>query len=244
MSGEAGVSAPPTPDDGPLRVRPPRPLSHRRRVALVVVAVVALVVGAGLVVHARSADDGLVVDDGRVGPPVPRAAKVDAFDDGDALGTVDGFGTWTTDPGIVVARGMVTAKGVDDAVATVDAGSRDVLVHARVDRGAPGGALLLSASADAEQGLILMVSNAGDGWELVVPDGQGGVDVLGTYDAPTSDVAVEVRRQGDEVHVTIGTRGWDATVPQGRAEGTRVGIGFTLPGTEFDLFGYLPLPVG
>ena len=247
MSGEAEVSPSPASDGGeaaPLRVRPPRPVSSGLRAALAVAAVVLVVIGAVLVVQARSADDAAVVDDGRSGPPMPRAAKVDSFDEGRSLGEVDGFGTWDADPGIVVRGGVVTSEVVDDAVATVDAGSRDVLVHARVARATPGGGILLSATANAEQGLVLFVDQGGDGWQLVVPDGEGGGDVLGTYDAPTSDVVVEVRRQGDDVHVTLGTKGYDAKVPAGSAEGTRVGVAFTLPGTEFDRFGYLPLPAG
>ena len=244
MSAQPEVSAPTTPEGGPLRVRSPRPLSRNLRIALGVVAAVVVVAGAVLVHDARTADGGEIPGSGWSGPPVPRAARIDPFDDEGPLGEVDGFGTWRADRGTVVGHGVVTSKGVDDAVATVDAGSTDVLVHARVVQATPGGAIFVSASADGNEGLVLMVGQSGSDWELVKPGPGGSVNLLGTYDAPTSNIVVQVVRRGERVHVTLGTKGYDAKVPAGAADGTHVGIGFTLPGTEFDLFGYLPLPAG
>lgn len=251
MSAHPEVSAAPAPADGtaatevdgslgPLRVRPPSPLPARTRVVVAAVAVALVVLGGVAVTRARSADGNEVPGGSWRRDPVPRSAEVDAFDEAGALGVVDGFGSWNLVAGSFTVAGGMVRSGPTPAVATVDAGSPDVLVHAQVVAATEGSGVLVSVTPDGRSGLSLHVVGS-DRWELSWQRGGDEPEVLGTFTAPTSDVAVQIHRRGDGVEVAFDSQATDVDVPAASAAGTSVGIVATGPGTELELFGYLRL---
>ena len=245
MSAQAEV-APPDLAPGELRVRPPSPLPPRRRAVLIVLVVLLVAAGAALVLAARSADGDEVPDAAWRGTPVPRAAKVDAFDGAGRLGEVDGFGTWQPfGGGWVVDDGEARSTTVDQTGALVDAGSPNVLVHARFEAVTAGGGVLVSADLATKQAIVLSAGEGDRTWELRQSTTAGGEGaLLATYTAPHERVAVQVIRRGDKVKVSFDGKAYDVTLRPGAPTGTAVGVGATHPGTVLDLFGYLPLPAG
>lgn len=246
MSAQAEVAPPSTRPDGAggaLRVRPPRPLPPARRAAIGIVVALLVVVGSVLVVQARSEDGDAVPGAAWRTLPVPRAALVDGFEQAGPLGDVDGFGSWETGTSSFVVGTGILRSGEGGGVATVDAGSSDALVHAQVVHAVPGGGLLLSSTPDGASGLVLRVAGS-DRWELVWTRSGPAPQVLGSYDEPTDGVSVQAYRRGDAVKVAFDDRAYDATVPEGAAAGTFVGVTASGPGNELELFGYLPLDPG
>lgn len=245
MPAAAEVSARPqasTPDRGPLRVRPPSPLPPRRRAAIATAVVVLVVVAMILVRQARSADGPGIPDAAWRALPVPRAAEVDAFDRPGSLGEVDGFGTWRVEGGAIEAAGGIARSGGGSAIATVDAGSADVLVHAQVVRMGAGSGLLVSSSAIGVPALVLRATGPA-GWELRWERSGPAPQVLQTFDAPTEAVSVQLVRRGDRLRVAFDEQVSEVEVPAA-ATGTFVGVQAEGPGTELDLFGYLRLDPG
>ena len=207
------------------------------------VAALVLVVGAVLVLQARSDDGNEVPGAAWQELPVPRSARVDGFDRTGGLGELDGFGAWQTGSSSLQAGGGILRSSDGEAIATVDAGTADVLVHAQVVRVAIGGGLLLSSTADGSAGLVLR--STGDGqWALVWRRSGPAPQTLQAFTAPTADVSVQVTRRGDEVRVAFDDQVSTVDVPSESAMGTFVGIVSDGPGNELDLFGYLPLAAG
>jgi hypothetical protein len=221
-----------------VRFRPPSPLPPRRRAVIVVVVVALALVGGALVLHARSADGDLVPAAAWRSLPVPRAARIDPFDRRGALGEVDGFGRWQTS-GSLEVDGITLRSPGGGGVATVDARSADVLVHAQVMRMGTGSGLVLSAAAPGVPGLLLQATGP-DRWELSWQRSGVGPEVIQSFEAPTEYVPVQVVRRGDRLKVTFDDQAYDVDVP-GETGGTFVGVAVAGPGTELDLFGYLPL---
>lgn len=246
MSAQAEVAPPsdgPDAPEGSLRVRPPSPLPPRRRAVIGVVAALIVVVGAVLVLQARSDDSDAVPGAAWRKLPVPRSARVDAFEADGALGPVPDFGTWETAAGSFVAADGLLRSGDDFATATVDAGTADVLVHAQVVRVTPGSGLLISSSAVGVPGLWLRATGSG-AWALVWERSGPAPQVIRAFAAPTADVSVQVIRRGDEIRVAFDDQITVVDVPAETAGGTFVGLVAEGPGNEFDLFGYLPLAAG
>ncbi|WP_421118386.1 hypothetical protein ACE2AJ_13400 [Aquihabitans daechungensis] len=235
---EAGERAP-----GTLRVRRPSPLPPRRRAVIAVVVAVLAVVGAVLVLQARSSDGDEVPQADWRALPVPRSAQVDPFDQTGPLGEVDGFGRWQTEGALHEASAGVLRSGDGAGVATIDVGSPDVLVHAQVVRMTPGSGLLVSSAAIGVPGLLLRATGP-EGWELVWQRSGPAPEVLQTYTAPTGAVSVQVIRRGDRIKVAFDGQGYDVDAPPGSSELTHVGISSGGPGNELELFGYLPLDAG
>ena len=247
MSAQAQVSAPAGDEDRApegLRVRPPSPLPPRRRAVIAGVVVALVLVGAVLVLRARSSDGDQLPGGAWRGIPVPRAAHVDAFDQAGPLGAVDGFGSWQTGSGsLQVADGRLRSTGAE-AVATVDAGSSDVLVHAQVVQFEADAGLVLSASADGSEGLRLVATGGDEGWELRWYRGTEGPQVIEAFPAPHAGVSVQATRQDDRVRVAFDDLAYEVGVPPESAGGTFVGVAAAAPGNELDLFGYLPIDAG
>jgi hypothetical protein len=246
MPAPAEVSARPdagATEPGPLRVRPPSPLPPRRRAAIAAVVVALVVVGMVLVQQARSADGPTIPGAAWRSLPVPRAAEVDAFDRPGALGDVEGFGAWRVEGGAIDVTGGIARSGDGAAVATVDAGSADVLVHAQVVRMGPGSGLLLSSSAIGVPALALRATGP-SAWELVWERSGPAPEVLQAFAEPTEGVSVQLIRRGDRIKVLFDDAGYDVDAPAGASGGTFVGVSAAGPGTELDLFGYLPLDPG
>jgi hypothetical protein len=221
-----------------LRIRPPSPLSPGRRVVIVVLVAALVLVGGALVLHARRADGDLVSAQDWRSLPVPRAAHVDPFDRRGGLGEVEGFGRWRAS-GSLEVDGIVLRSPGSGGVATVDARSADVLVHAQVMRMGTGSGLILSAAAPGVPGLLLEATGSSR-WELSWQRSGVGPQVLQSFEAPTEHVPVQVVRRGDRLKVTFGDQAYDVDVPA-QTGGTFVGVAVAGPGTELDLFGYLPL---
>jgi hypothetical protein len=247
MSAEAEVRPRPAPQhrsSGPLRVRAPSPLPPQRRNAIAVIAVLLVAVGLVLVLRARSADGSEIPGSAWRAMPVPRAAKVDAFDGTGPLGSVDGFGTWQAGRGsLQVADGLLRSTG-DQVTATVDAGSSDVLVQAQLVQASSGAGVVLSASADGAKGLWLVTTAGDDGWDLRWQRGAAAPQIIQSFPAPHRDVTVQAVRRGDRVKVSFDDLVYEVEVPAASAAGTSVGITSAHPGNAFDLFGYLPLDPG
>jgi hypothetical protein len=219
-------------------------LPPRVRIVLAAVTALVVIIGAVLVAQARSADGDVIPGAAWRGDAVPRSAKVDEFARAGAPGTVDGFGSWNVATGsFVVADGRLHGAGSGPAVATVDAGSADVLVHAQVVAFGGGSGLLLSATPDGRSGLALSAVGS-TSWELSWRRGDDGSEVLETFTAPTSGVAVQIDRLDDRVKVAFDTKAFDVDVPPASAAGTSVGVVSAGPGTDVDLFGYLRLDAG
>ncbi len=246
MSVPAEVSARPEVPEraaGVVRVRPPSPLPPRRRAVIAVITVLLAVLGGVLVAQARSADGGAVPQLAWRDLPVPRAARIDAFDQAGPLADLDGFGRWQTGNSALQASDGALRSGDGEAIATIDASSSEVLVHAQIARMAPGGGLVLSASPDGASALILRVTGIG-GWELAWRRPVAPPQVFGTFAAPTEDISVQVVHRGGRVKVAIGDQVFDIDVSSVAAPGTFVGIASKGPGNELELFGYLPLDAG
>jgi hypothetical protein len=204
------------------------------------VAAVLVILGAVLVLQARSEDGDVVPGAAWSELPVPRAARVDDFPKSGPLGAVDGFGTWETGTGGLQVSGGVLRSSDGGGTATVDAGSTDVLVHAQFVRVAVGSGLLVSSTADGSAGLVLRSAGPGT-WELVWQRSGPPPQTLQAFAAPTADVSVQVIRRGSEVTVAFDEQIVAVDVPPETAMGTFVGVTTNGPGTEIDLFGYLPL---
>ncbi|MGN6694588.1 MAG: hypothetical protein ACTHN0_10465 [Aquihabitans sp.] len=247
MSAEAEVrprAAAGHPVTGPLRVRPPSPLPPQRRKAIAVVAVLLVVIGLVLVLRARSTDGSEIPGSAWRALPVPRAARVDAFDGTGPLGSVDGFGTWQVGSGsLQVGDGLLRSTG-DQVTATVDAGSSDVLVQAQLVQASSGAGLVLSATGDGAKGLWLVTTAGDDGWDLRWQRGAAAPQVVQSFPAPHRDVSVQAVRRGNRVKVSFDDLVYEVDVPADSAAGTYVGITSAHPGNAFDLFGYLPLDPG
>ena len=244
MSAHAEVSA--RPDAGErapetLRVRPPSPLPPRRRAAIAIAVVAVTVLGLALLGQARSADGGEVPGTQWRALPVPRAAKVDAFEGTGPLGEVEGFGAWQVGSGSLQTDGGTLRSTGDQVVATVDAGSRDVLVQAQVSSDA---GLVLSATGDGSKGLWLVSTDGEEGWDLRWQRGTAAPQVIESFPAPHLGVSVQVVRRGDRVRVAFDDAVYEVDVPPASAAGTFVGITSAQPGNALDLFGYLPLDAG
>ncbi|MCU1372492.1 MAG: hypothetical protein JWO77_3686 [Ilumatobacteraceae bacterium] len=243
MSAQTEVAPSPDGSDGaggPLRVRPPSPLTTQRRIVVGVLAVLVLVIGVVLVLRARSADGGEVPGAAWRKLPVPRAAEVDDFGRDGTLDAPPGFGGWRSDGAPFVASGGVLRSGDGFATATVDAGTPDVLVHVRVVQAAPGGGVLVSSSAVGVPALALRATGP-DRWDLVWERSGPPPQVLQTFAAPTAGASVQIIRRGDQVKVAFDDRIYVVDVPAETAGGTFVGLTSDGPGNEIDLFGYLPL---
>ena len=247
MSAHAEVSARPGTGGGgpePLRVRPPSPLSPRRRAVIAAVIGVLAVVGLVLVLQARSADGDEVPGAAWRALPVPRAAMVDDFERSGPLGEVEGFGAWqSASSSLQVDDGLLRSTG-DQATATVDAGSSDVLVHAQVVQVSSDAGLVLSATADGQQGLWLVTTEGDEGWDLRWQRSGAAPQVIQSFPGPHLDVSVQVTRRGDWVKVVFDDLVYEVDVPAESAAGTFVGITSAHPGNALDLFGYLPLDAG
>jgi hypothetical protein len=199
---------------------------------------VLVLVGAALVVEARAADGDRVPEAAWRALPVPRSARVDTFERSGALGPLDGFGRWQVTGSLAAGDGLLrSASG--EGIATVDARSDDVLVHAQVVHMGGGGGLLVSSASIGVPALLLRATGP-DAWELSWQRSGVAPEVLETFGAPTASVSVQLIRRGDHLKVAFDDEQYDVEVPVEMTGGTSVGI-VTGPGTELDLFGYLPL---
>lgn len=248
MSGSVAVADGahrPSSPDGPLHVRPPAPLPSGVRLLVASVVLVAMAVVVGSLVGAWRDDRGTY--DGaawRGQPQPPRSATIDRFDGSGPLGAAPGFGRWS-DPGGDWERRAGSATFASDGVgvATVDAGSVDVVVYGQFMRAAAGTGLVASAPAGGVGGLWLVVADDASGWDLVL-QGTEGAEVLESFDAPTQHVVVQLIHQGGRAKVSFDETVFDVAVPDDAAAGTWVGLVGADRGNQLDLFGYLPLPAG
>lgn len=219
-------------------MRAPRPLPRRARIA-VVVASLALLVGAAIVLQrAQAADGGRFAGDEWIDEPQPpRSGRVDDFERSGSLDPPTDFGPWQVASGsFAAADGVVVSTGPADNVATVDVGAADVAVFVRVVRADAGSGVVLGRTSEGER-LDLVASDRPGRWVLRF----GGTVIVG-FDAPTERVTVEVVRRASTISVEFdGGPASDASLPDGIEVAEVVGMVGRGRGLAVDLFAYLPL---